>query len=100
MQPGQDGGDLGGARELGAVVGDGLPERDEVAVGDDRLVDVDGADRGVVRGLQPAGDGDGATDRGDVGAGAGDPDDHRGLEVVDRVGAQSQQAGTFGRPGR
>ena len=59
VQPGQDRGDLGGARELVAVIGDGLPEGDHVAVGDDWLVDVDGADCGVIGGLQPAGDGDG-----------------------------------------
>jgi hypothetical protein len=48
MQPGQDGGDLGGGRELVAVVGDGLPEGDDVPVSDDGLVDVDHADREVI----------------------------------------------------
>ena len=96
VQPGQDLGYLRGGRELVAVVGDGLPERDDVAVGDDGLVDVDDADCGVIDRLQPAGDGDTAADGDDVGAWTGDPDDHRSPEVVDGVGAQPQQTGTVG----
>jgi hypothetical protein len=94
VQPGQDRGDLGGGRELVAVVGDGIPECDDLPVGDDGLVDVDDADRGVIGRLQPSGDGDAALDGDDVGVRAGDPDDHRSLEVVNRVGTQSEETGT------
>jgi hypothetical protein len=50
---GQDGGDLGGAHVLVAVVCEGLPERDYVPVTDDWLidVDVDDADGWVVFGF-------------------------------------------------
>jgi hypothetical protein len=69
MESEQDGGDLGSARELIAVIGDGPPERDDVAVGDDWLIDVNSADCRIIGGFQPTGDGDGATGVGRVGMG-------------------------------
>jgi hypothetical protein len=40
-------------RVLAAVVGDGLPEGDGMAVGNDGLVNADGADGRIVRRMEP-----------------------------------------------
>ena len=59
VQPGQNFGDLADGRVLVAVVGDRVPEGHHLLIDDDRLVDVDHADRRIVDGLQPPGDRDG-----------------------------------------
>ena len=92
----QDLGDLGDAGVLVAVVGDGFPEGDDVPVDDDRLIDIHHAHGRVVDGLQPPGDGYCPADLIGVSAGTGDPGDDGGLQPVDRVGADPQQAGTVG----
>ena len=61
-------------------------------VGGDRLIHVDGTDRGIAGRFQPPGDGHRAAHLAGVGAGAGYPDDDRRLQPVDRVGADAQQA--------
>ena len=91
-------GDFGGAGVLVAVIGEGLPESGYVSVCDDRLVYVDfrEADGWVGGRLQPSCDSDCSAGVVEVGAGAGDAGDDGGLEAVDRVGAQAQQAGAVG----
>jgi hypothetical protein len=68
-----------------AVIVDGLPERDQVSVHVQWLVDVEDTDGGIVDGLQPPGDRYGADGVVKVCSGAGDPGDDRGREAVDRV---------------
>jgi hypothetical protein len=58
VEPCYDLGDFRDCRVLAAVVGDGLPEGDGVAAGNDGLVNADGAYGRIVRRLEPAGDGD------------------------------------------
>ena len=62
----------------------------------DRLIDIHHAHRRVVDGLQPPGDRYGPADLAGVGAGAGYPGDDGGLQPVDRVGADPEQAGAGG----
>ena len=94
VQPCQDGGDLRSARELLTVIRDGLPERDHVAVGDDRW-STSMADCRIIDGCEPAGDGNGAVDGPSVGSGR-DPGYGWGLEPVDRIGTQAEQSGAAG----
>ena len=92
MQFYEEFGNFGGAGVLIPVVRDGVPEGDQVPAGGDRLIYVDGADRGIAGRFQPAGDGHCAAHLAGVGAGTGYPGDDRRLEPVDRVGADAQQA--------
>lgn len=85
-------GDFGDCRVLTAIVGDGVPEGDGVAVDNDRLVNVDGPHSRIIGRLKPPGDGD-CPPRGlRVGVRARYPCDNRGGKPVDRIRAEPQQS--------
>ena len=65
-------------------------------VGDDWLIDIDDTYGWVIDGFEPSGDGDGLAHLVGVSTGTGYPGNDGGLQAVDRVGAETQQARAVG----